>query len=57
MAAAEHKAFTFLQVTTVSPTYAADALGAGGGPLRGVLGRSDVRAKFQVTARSHRDTF
>jgi len=35
------------QVTTVSPTYAADALGGGGGTLRGVLGRKDVRAKFR----------
>lgn len=37
-----------VQVTTVSPTYAADALGGGGGTLRSVLGRKDVRAKFRV---------
>lgn len=35
-------------MTTVSPTYAADALGGGGGALRSVLGRVDVRAKIQV---------
>jgi len=34
----------------VSPTYAADALGGGGGALRSVLGRKDVRAKFRVGA-------
>jgi hypothetical protein len=36
------------QVTTVSPTYAADAMGGGGGALRETLGRKDVRAKFRV---------
>jgi hypothetical protein len=37
-----------MQVTTVSPTYAADAMGGGGGALRETLGRKDIRAKFRV---------
>ena len=41
------------QVTTVSPTYAADAVGGGGGALRGTLGRADVRSKFRGTAPLH----